>query len=403
MWPQVAGWRRGTGLARGVAAGSILAIVAGCTAAGSGGTPVSVPSAQASPPPSVDSSLGTGIVARLPMPQWASFSWSPDGAYLLIANSSGSRVYDRHGAATSSFAGDVGWLDASSVIDTSGSIRPIRGGNATGYVANTGVVASGHGAAAIIVARPACEGDPLVDWYRDGAYRRTGEQVTPFGWSADGRYIVEGHLTCSSMDAELHGWKGKVDVVDFASGKTLATMPDVRGEMAFNPSGTRLAAQSDSEVEIADLGGGAVVVAKGVRLLGWTTDHTLALRSGETLEVAELLGGLQVTTPEPSEMLIPSPVDGIALGIDVHGKAIEVRSPRGSLLGLRGADLTIDANPEPAADEHQSTRLAAAYWSPDGRMLALPTADGLSIALISVDPDRPAAPSPYASNSSPSS
>ncbi len=399
---RVAGWLRGTGLARGVAAGSILAVVAACTAAGTGGTPVSVPSAQVSPPPSLGSSPGTGIVARLPMPQWSNFSWSPDGAYLLIANASGSRVYDRHGAATSSFAGDLGWLDASSLLDTSGSIRPVRGGNATGYVANAGVVASGHGSAAIIVARPACEGDPLVDWYRDGAYRRTGEQVTPFGWSADGRYIVEGHLTCSSMDAELHGWKGKVDVVDFASGKTLASVEGVRGEMALNPSGTWLAAQSDSDVEIVDLGSGTVAVAKGVRLLAWTSDHTLALRGGETLEVAELLGGLHVTTPEPSEVLIPSPIDGLALGIDVHGKAIEVRGPSESLLGLRGADLTIDANPDPAADEHQSTRLAPAYWSPAGRLLALPSADGLSIALISVDPDRPAAPSPYASSSSPS-
>ena len=83
-------------------------------------------------------------------------------------------------------------------------------------------------------------------------------------------------------------------------------------------------------MEIADLGGGAVVVAKGVRLLAWTTDDTLALRGGETLEVAELLGGLEVTTPEPSEVLIPSPVVGIALGIDVHGKAIEVRAPTGT-------------------------------------------------------------------------
>ena len=156
------------------------------------------------------------------MPQWVSFSWSPDGAYLLIANASGGRVIDRHGAATSSFAGDVGWLDASSVIDTSGSIRPVRGGNATASHPTPGSWPADTGPR-----RSSSPGLParatLVDWYRDGAYRRNGEQVTPFGWSADGRFIVEGHLTCRSMDAELHGWKGKVDVVDFASGKTVAS------------------------------------------------------------------------------------------------------------------------------------------------------------------------------------
>ena len=287
----------------------------------------------------------------------------------------------------------MGWLDASSVIDTSGSIRPVRGGKATGYIANAGVVASGHGAAAIIVARPACEGDPLVDWYRDGAYRRTGEQVTPFGWSADGRYIVEGHLTCSSMDAELHGWKGKVDVVDFASGKTLATLPDVRGEMALSPSGTRLAAQSDSDVEIADLGGGAVVVAKGVRRL----DDRSYPRPPRRREARNRGASRRATGDHARAERGTHSIAGRRY------RARHRRSWKGdrgsggrgnSLLALGGADLTYHAHPDPAADEHQSTRLAAAYWSPDGRMLALPSADGQSIALISVDPDRPAAPQP---------
>ena len=58
------------------------------------------------------------------------------------------------------------------------------------------------------------------------------------------------------MDAELHGWKGHVDVVDFASSRVLATAPNVRGEMAFNPSSTRLAAQSDQDLEILDIATG---------------------------------------------------------------------------------------------------------------------------------------------------
>ena len=401
MWLRVDGWLRGTGLARGVAAGSILAVVAGCTAAGAGATPVSAPSSRVSSSPSLDSP-GTGLVARLPMPRWSTFSWSPDGAYLLIANSSGGQVYDRHGAAISSFAGDVGWLDVSSVIDTSGSIRPVRGDNATGYVANAGVVAGGHGAAAIIVAMPACEGDPLVDWYRDGAYRRTGEQVTPFGWSIDGRYFVEGHLTCSSMDAELHGWKGKVDVVDFASGKTLATLPDVRGEMAFNPSGTRFVAQSDSDVAIADLADASVVKVPGVRLVGWLNDTLLWVVSSGKLGQIDASTGDVLSWAAAGTVILPSSASArLYCGSD--GTAQAIVGPSTVLLDLTGEGLAIDANPEPAADEHQSTRLAPAYWSPDGRMLALPSADGQSIALISVDPDRPAAPNPYAPNSSPSS
>ena len=377
---------RTRGLGRVFAAAVFVAAIGGCSA-GVDASPTRQPST-----PTLEAPAASGVVARLPLPQYGRFSWSADGASLLVADQNGSTVYDRRGHDFSTFAGSVGWLDPSHVVGPGGSVALVQKSQGLAYSPNSWVVGSGHGAAIVVVAVPACVGDPIVDWYRDGTYRRTQEKLTPFGWSPDGRYVLEGHLTCSGMDAELHGWKGVVDIVDFASGKTVASLTDVRGEMAFSPSGTRLAAQSDGDVELADLATGMVSSVKNARFLAWTTDHTLALRAGETLEVAELLGGLKVTTPEPSEILMPSSVDGVAIGIDVHGKAIEIRASGSSLLALGAANLTIDANEAVGADEHEETRLAPSYWSPDGRMVALPSTDGSSIVLVSVSPAQPAQP-----------
>ncbi|MGZ6314145.1 MAG: hypothetical protein ACXWNI_00745, partial [Candidatus Limnocylindrales bacterium] len=165
---------------------------------------------------------GTGIVARLPIAQYSTFSWAPDGGHLLVANQSGSRVYDRFGKLVSEFGGAQGWLDSSHLVSSDGSVTAIDRSQPGASSANSGVVANGHGSAAIIVARPACVGDPLVNWYRNGAYEKAQEKVSPFGWSPDGRLILKGHLDCSSEDAELHGWKGPVDVVDFATGHVVA-------------------------------------------------------------------------------------------------------------------------------------------------------------------------------------
>lgn len=383
-----------SGVGRAVVVLSMATAVAACS------TLVASPS----PPPPVgpthDTPAGSAIVAKLPVPQYGIFSWSPDGRYLLVGNQNGSIVYDREGRQVSQFPGEAGWLDATHVIGPDDSVRSVADSPGLGYMPNAWVVASGHGSAMVVVSVPGCVGDPWIDWYRDGDFVHTDEQLTPFGWSPDGRFALEGHMTCGQEEAELHGWKGDVDAVEISSGKTEVKLTNVRGELAFSPSGKMLAAQSDSDVEIADIDTGSISVAKGVRLLAWVTDQRLALRAGETLEVADLSDGFEVTTPEPSEILVPSVIDGVALGIDVHGAAIEVRGPKDSLFSLRDEKLAIVANPQPAANEAVYSVLQPTYWSPDGRMLVLPTADGRAIDLISVDPAKPTGSQPSKSGPS---
>jgi len=100
---------------------------------------------------------------------------------------------------------------------------------------------------------------------------KTGEKATPYGWSPDGTLALLGHFQCESQDAELHGWKGPVDVVDFATGKIVGTAPGVRGEMAFSPDGAELAAQSDADLNVVDLAGGTVETVPGARFLAGST------------------------------------------------------------------------------------------------------------------------------------
>jgi hypothetical protein len=371
-----------------LAACSVVVVVSGC-AAGQAVT------ASSSPPPTLDTPAGTSVVARLQVEPYAGFSWSPDGAHILVGNQDGSTVYDRHGRKVSEYRGQVGWADESHLLSPDGSIHSIAESQGLGSMSNAWVVANGHGTAMVVVAVPGCVGDPEIAWYRNGSLDlEHRESLTPIGWSADGSLALEGHMTCGAMDGELRGWKGDVTVVDIATGETKVTLHDVRGELAFSPGGKLLAAQSDTDVEVADIDAGTVSVAGNARLLAWTTARTLALRAGETLELAELLDQLKVTTPEPSEILMPSPIDGVALGVDVKGNALGIEGPETGPLGLTDQDLAIDANPQPAADEWVGTWLQPNYWSPDGRMLVLPAIDRQTLVLLSVNPGQLVGSSP---------
>jgi hypothetical protein len=326
---------------------------------------------------------GTGVVARIAVDQYAAFSWAPDGAHLLVASQSGSRVYDRFGKLVSQFGGAEGWLDAGHLIGDDGSPVSIDRSRSSGPSVNAWVVANGHGSAAIIVAVPACVGDPIVNWYRDGRYERTQDKVSPFGWSPDGRLALLGHFSCESMDAELHGWKGPVEVADFASGRVLATAPAVRGEMAFSPDLSMLAAQSDADLEIVDLGGQPVETLTGTRFLGWLDSETLYAVKGSQLELVDL-DPLAVMAAVGNEWQAESPT-GLHLAGDLTGVARRLVAQDGTtLMDLSSAGLA--AERYPTADEHVNPSLQQSWWSPDGRMLALKSSDGSSLYLLSVDP-----------------
>jgi WD40 repeat protein len=333
---------------------------------------------------------GTGVVARLPIGQYGSAAWSPDGAHLLVSDDSGSRVYDRFGRLVSTFGPSEGWLDAGHLIGGDSYVADINASHMSGPTSNSWVVASGHGSAAIIVAVPACTGDPLIDWYKNGQYVKAGEKVTPFGWSPDGRLVLLGHLDCSSQDAELNAWKGPVDIVDFATRRVLATAPAVRGLMAFNPSATRLAAESDGNLEIVDIATGQVHTVPGARLLGWSDDDYVyclttagsVARVGATAEIPVFKGIVVAWT-------IASSI-GVQLVVDPHGAATRI-------MAADGKATVLDLAPEnlgPVRDLGEATstpqpRLSALWrspWSPDGRMIALESSDGTSLVLISVDP-----------------
>jgi WD40 repeat protein len=332
---------------------------------------------------------GTGIVARLPSDSTAAFSWSPDGKYLLVTSGLQytSRVYDRFGKLVSQFGSIEGWLDASHLIDGSGYVSDVATSHTGGPTANSRVVASGHGAAAIIVAVPGCTGDPIIDWYRDGKYVKTGEKATPYGWSPDGKLALLGHFQCEGMDAELHGWKGPVDVVDFATGKVLGTAPGVRGEMAFSPDGSELAAQSDTNMEIVDLAGGTVETVPGARFLGWLDTGSLHAATSSGVELVDLDAGVALRPTTGNEWQAESPT-GLHLRADTTGTARQIVAADGStLLDLSSAGLI--AEQYPATTDHVSSWLQPGWWSPDGGMIALKSADGQSLVMLSVDPSKP--------------
>jgi hypothetical protein len=330
------------------------------------------------------------VVARLPIGQFATSSWSPQDEILLVSDQAGSRLYDAGGNQISEFGPIEGWLDSAHLIGGDGFVAPIAAGHVSGPASNSRVVGSGHGAAAIVVAVPACTCDPIIDWYRDGKYVKAQEKATPFGWSPDGKYVLLGHMDASAVSSVNDQWKGRVDVVEFASGKVAATVPGVRRTMAWNPSGTRLAAESDTDLEILDIATGQIKRVTGTRLLGWGDDDHVSVRtSGGSLAVV----GATATTPDSGgvalEWSAPSS-NGAQLISDGTGMATRIATAdaRTTLLDLSSAGLV--ARPD-LAGNYSGTSLLHSPWSADGRMLALPSADGTSIALISVDPAVPGA------------
>jgi hypothetical protein len=324
----------------------------------------------------------TGLVARLPFSGQA--SWAPDSEHLLVSSETGSAVYDRSGNLVSSFGQFEGWLDATHLISGDGHVAGIDEPYTGGPRSNSWVVASGHGSAAIIVAVPGCVGDPLIDWYKNGGYVKAGEKATPYGWSPDGKLVLLGHLDCSDQDAELNGWEGRVDVVDFALGRVLASVPAVRGEMAFNPSATRLAAQSDANLEIVAVDGGQAQTIPGARFLSWFDDDHLYYRAGAEVELLNLRSGASASAAVSSgEWIVPSTATGPRLVVDATGAARRIVAAdwTTTLLDLSSSSLLLDDN---QASDQMVSGLQQPSWSPDGRMLVLESSDGTSLDLFSV-------------------
>ena len=360
----------------------------GSDKAADGAAPVVTPAAPHGTP------QRTGLVARLPLGQYGTFSWAPDGAHLLVSSyplvsgEPASRLYDRFGNLISSFGQFEGWLDATHLISGDGHVAGIDEPYTGGATSNTRVVAGGHGSAAIIVAVPGCIGDPILDWYKNGQYVKAGEKATPYGWSPDGKLLLLGHMSCSEQEAQMQGWKGPVDVVDFASGRVVATAPGVRGAMAFNPSGTRLAAESDKDLEIVDFATGQVKTVTNARLLGWAGDDSVycfnttgsAAVVGATAQIHDF-GGVTFNWAIASSVGAQLEVDTVGAALQIMGKDQKI-----ALLDLSSASLVArrDLAVELSPSQPRYSSLLQSPWSPDGTMLALQSSDGTSVALISV-------------------
>jgi hypothetical protein len=376
---------------------AIVTGLVGCD--GSDPTPIPVP-----PTPALDSPAGSTVVATLPA-AGARVSWSPYGRYLRVATSEGSIVYDRFGRMVSQFHGLVDWLDESHVLGPDGIARAVTESQGFGYVPNAWVVANGHGTGIVVVGVPGCVGDPIVAWYRNGSFDLAQpETFSPLGYSPDGDLALEGRMACSSGDAELHGWKGDVDVVELATGRTISTLHGIRGPMAFDPGGKSLAAQSDADLVIATGGESEIDTLPGVRLLAWLDEVRLAL-AGDGHQIVNVLARPEVEPGAADAFGIRSPAnvppgEAPTLQVSWTGRVLEVDGPDGRIIDLSSRGLTIALNPTPGQNDMAATGLQPDYWSPDGGMLALPTADGTSIVLVSVDPANPA--KAYASTTSPS-
>jgi hypothetical protein len=335
---------------------------------------------------------GTGVVARIQIADGV-FDWAPDGAHLLVVDRSGSRVFDRNGNLVGAFGPNEGWLDAGHLIDGDGHVWALT----DKFVFKSGdypwygpVIANGHGSAALIIAQPGCDGDPIIDWYRDGHSDKAGEKVTVFGWSPDGQYVLKGHMDCTDQEAMLHGWKGHVDVVDFATGKVSVTVPGVRGAMAFNPSGTRFAAQSDADIGVGDIRTGRVQTFQGFRFLGWLDDNRFFALNGAEVDILDATSRTAPQKATPGQWQVPSGV-GPALESDLSGGVERIVAADGAttLLDLSASGLVTQLYLD---GPKTYSGLQPSRWSPDGRMLVLEAADGKSLVLLAVDPGQPGPP-----------
>jgi hypothetical protein len=155
--------------------------------------------------------------------------------------------------------------------------------------------------------------------------------------------------------------------------------------MALSPGLTSLAAQSDANLEIVDLAGGPEETLAGTRFLGWLDDETLYAVSGSQLELVDL-DPLAVNAAAGNEWQAESPT-GLHLAADLTGAALRIVASDGTtLVDLSSAGLV--AERYPAANDRVVSALQPGWWSPDGRMLVLESADGASLVLLSVDPTK---------------
>jgi WD40 repeat protein len=384
-------------LAAGLAAVSLTAVIAiAATALNSGGAGPGLRSpgpanATGTGPPTPP---GTALVARLAVGGNPVFSWAPDGRHLLVSDDTGSRVYDRFGKLVSESGPIEGWLDAGHLISGDGTVTDIASSHPATSPAGSSVLANGYGSAVIVPARPAQCGDPTVEWYRGGSLDRSSDAVTPLGWSVDGRYVVLGHETCDGS-VPTGSWQGQVQVVEFASGRVLATLPGVRGEVAFSPDGGSIAAQSGADLEVADLDTGGVDTVPAVRFLGWLDQESLFAAHGSQIEFIDL-DPLDISSAVYVRWQASSP-QGLHLAGDLTGAALAVLAADGSqLIDLSTAGLTLEPSASSAgaagAGGAVATYLQQNWWSPDGGMLAIESSDGATIALLSVDPSHPGSP-----------
>jgi hypothetical protein len=105
------------------------------------------------------------------------------------------------------------------------------------------------------------------------------------------------------------------------------------------------------------------------------------------VEFVDLDVGVAVRPSPGNEWQAESPI-GLHLRADTTGAARQIVAADGStLLDLSSAGLI--AETYPSTTDHVSSWLQPGWWSPDGRMLVLKSADGQSLALLSVDPTKP--------------
>ena len=344
----------------------------------------------ASGAPSASPQVNARMAGRISITGSASFSWSPDGALLLVSDSDSSRVYDRAATLVGTFPAPEGWLDAGHLIGGDGVVSDAHTSRpaTSGVPPNTRVIANGHGAAAIVTGTAGCSADPLVQWYRNGTLEQTQERANPLGWSPDGSNVLLGHVSCdptatASSTAAGDAWRGDVQLVDFASGAVEGTLPHVQGSIAFGVGGDSVAAQAGDSTVILDAGGPDAQTLPAARFLGWLDTETIFVERDTRILVADL-DPPNVSDATAYPRWQAAGPNGINLAANLDGSALAILRDDGStLLDLSGRDLV--AVRPPAAAEPIVTGMQPEWWAPDGGTIALESVDGTSLTLISID------------------